>query len=163
MHKDLATLIKKHTKMVQATDKKTRDVTKSDLEEKAIKLGKTLRGEVCLGHHWFRTPLSLGQVLPVLINATSFIYYSLPSCMQQKSKNSLKAMRQSRRDYWKHKKRFVLFFPLSLTHSLSTSLPPSLSHSLTPPPPALVLFLSQDKSQLGAIAECEEPSPSSHL
>ena len=47
MHKDLAALIKKHSKGVQSADKKNRDVTKSDLEERAIKLGKKQRGEVC--------------------------------------------------------------------------------------------------------------------
>jgi hypothetical protein len=48
MHKDLAALIKKHSKSVHTADKKNRDVTKSDLEERAIKLGKKQRGEVCV-------------------------------------------------------------------------------------------------------------------
>ena len=41
-----ATLIKKYSKNVQIPDKKQKEVAARQVEEKAIKLGKTLRGEV---------------------------------------------------------------------------------------------------------------------
>ena len=46
VHKELAALIKKHSKNVQISDKKQKEVAAREVEEKAIKLGKTLRGEV---------------------------------------------------------------------------------------------------------------------
>jgi hypothetical protein len=57
MHKDLAALIKKHSKSVHTADKKNRDVTKSDLEERAIKLGKKQRGEFARLHDAEKTKL----------------------------------------------------------------------------------------------------------
>ena len=52
MHQELAALIKKLSKSM---NKKQKVETKSDLEDKAIKLGKVLRGEVssteCLVPH----------------------------------------------------------------------------------------------------------------
>ena len=41
-----ATLIKKHSKKVQISDKKQKEVAAREVEEKAIKLGNTLRREV---------------------------------------------------------------------------------------------------------------------
>ena len=46
MHQELAALIKKLSKSM---NKKQKVETKSDLEDKAIKLGKVLRGEVSSG------------------------------------------------------------------------------------------------------------------
>jgi hypothetical protein len=63
MHKDLAALIKRLSKSAQISGKKQRVVTKSDLEEKAIKLGKTLRGEFAKLHAAERTKLIESQEL----------------------------------------------------------------------------------------------------
>ena len=48
MHKDLAALIQGQSKKAKAAGKKQKEDSKRDLEEKAIKLGKMLRGEVCV-------------------------------------------------------------------------------------------------------------------
>ena len=46
MPKELAALSKKHSKSAQISDKKLRAAAGRDMEEKAIKLGKSLTGEV---------------------------------------------------------------------------------------------------------------------
>ena len=46
MPKELAALSKKHSKSAQTPDKKLREASRRDMEEKAIKLGKSLTGEV---------------------------------------------------------------------------------------------------------------------
>ena len=46
MHKELAALIKKYSRSAQTAEEKLWEVAHRNMEEKAIKLGKSIRGEV---------------------------------------------------------------------------------------------------------------------